>query len=122
LGRRPPLLREAGLLALLLALFAALQWRTGTFLQANNLQSLATDAALLTFCALGPALVILAGGIDISLGSLMALSAAVAGGWWQAGRPLALVLPLALLVGAAGGLVNALLTLLGRVHPIVVTL
>jgi rhamnose transport system ATP-binding protein len=122
LGRRPPLLRETALLALLVALFAALQWRTGTFLQANNLQSLATDAALLTFCALGPALVILAGGIDISLGSLMALSAAIAGGYWQAGRPLALALPLALLVGAGGGLVNALLTLAGRVHPIVVTL
>jgi ABC-type sugar transport system ATPase subunit/ribose/xylose/arabinose/galactoside ABC-type transport system permease subunit len=122
LGRRPPLLREMALLVLLLALFGAQQWRTGTFLQANNLQSLATDAALLTFCALGAALVILAGGIDISLGSLMALSAAIAGGYWQAGRPLALVLPLALLVGAAGGLVNALLTLVGRVHPIVVTL
>ncbi len=122
LRRGLPLVREVGLLALLVALFAALQWRTGTFLQANNLQSLATDAALLTFCALGPALVILAGGIDISLGSLMALSAAIAGGYWQAGRPLALVLPLALLVGAAGGLANALLTLAGRVHPIVVTL
>ena len=122
LGRGLRLLREMGLLALLIALFAALQWRTGAFLQANNLQSLATDAALLTFCALGPALVILAGGIDISLGSLMALSAAIAGGYWQAGQPLALVLPLALLVGAAGGLVNALLTLAGGVHPIVVTL
>jgi ribose/xylose/arabinose/galactoside ABC-type transport system permease subunit len=118
----PTLLREAALVVLLLALFGAQQWRSGTFLQANNLQSLATDAALLTFCALGAALVILAGGIDISLGSLMALSAAVAGGCWQDGWPLALVLPLGLLIGAAGGLVNALLTLVGRVHPIVVTL
>ena len=52
----------------------------------------------------------------------MALSAAVAGGCWQGGWPLALVLPLGLLIGAAGGLANALLTLVGRVHPVVVTL
>ncbi len=61
-------------------------------------------------------------GIDISLGALMALSAAVAGTLWQQGWPLAAVIPVALLVGTAGGALNAGLTLLGRVHPIVVTL
>jgi ribose/xylose/arabinose/galactoside ABC-type transport system permease subunit len=68
----------------------------------------------------------MAGGIDISLGSLMALSAAAAG--------LVLKLPFspwvtipaaiaaAVAVGTAGGLANAALSLVGRVHPIVVTL
>jgi ribose/xylose/arabinose/galactoside ABC-type transport system permease subunit len=115
-------LRESALLVLLLLLTGFLQVRTGRFLQLNNLHNLATDTALLAFCALGATLVILAGGIDISLGSLMALSAAVAGDLWQQDHPLALVIPVAVLVGGAGGLLNAALTLLGRVHPIVVTL
>jgi rhamnose transport system ATP-binding protein len=121
LGRVLPL-REAALLALVLALFGLQQWRAGRVLEAGHLLDLATDTALLGFCALGAALVILAGGIDISLGSLMALSAAVAGSLWQEGWPLSAVLPVAVLVGGAGGLANAVLTLAGRVHPIVVTL
>src|SRR5262249_44362377 len=99
--------REAALLALILALFGVQPWRAGRAFEAGHLGDLATDTALLGFCALGAALVILAGGIDISLGSLMALSAAVAGSLWQEGWPLSLVLPVAVLVGGAGGLANA---------------
>ena len=117
-----PLLREVALLLVLLALFALLQARTGTFLQPANLRDLATEAALLSFGAVAATLVLLAGGIDISLGSLMALSAGVAGRLWQGGAPAALVLPVAVIVGGAGGLLNAAVSLLGRVHPIVVTL
>jgi ABC-type sugar transport system ATPase subunit/ribose/xylose/arabinose/galactoside ABC-type transport system permease subunit len=116
------IVREAALLLVLLALFAFLQAQTGEFLQAGNLRNLATEAALLSFCAVGATLVILAGGIDISLGALMALSAGVAGRLWEHGHSAALVLPLAVLVGGAGGLLNAGLSLLGRIHPIVVTL
>ncbi len=83
---------------------------------------MATDTALLGFCALGAGLVLLAGGIDISLGSLMAMSAGIAGKMWQDGLPLPLVLILAVSIGALGGLVNAAISLAGRVHPIVVTL
>ena len=65
---------------------------------------------------------ILAGGIDISLGALMALSAGVAGRLWERGYPVPLVFAVAVALGAAGGLLNVALSLLGRVHPIVVTL
>jgi ABC-type sugar transport system ATPase subunit/ribose/xylose/arabinose/galactoside ABC-type transport system permease subunit len=114
--------REAGLLVLLVALFAVLQVGGGRLLEAGSLQNLATDAALLCFCALGAAVVLLAGGIDISLGSQMALAAGLAGWLWERGRPLGVVLPLAVATGAACGLTNAALSVLGRVHPIVVTL
>jgi ABC-type sugar transport system ATPase subunit/ribose/xylose/arabinose/galactoside ABC-type transport system permease subunit len=81
-----------------------------------------TDAALLFLCAAGAAIVILAGGLDISLGALMALSAGVAGRLWEQGRPLPVVVGTALLLGGAGGMLNATVSLIGRVHPIVVTL
>jgi ABC-type sugar transport system ATPase subunit/ribose/xylose/arabinose/galactoside ABC-type transport system permease subunit len=114
--------REAGLLLVLVVLFGIVQARTGRILRAESLQDLAVSTALLSFCALGVTVVILAGGIDISLGSLMALSAGVAGTLWERGQPLPLVIGTALLIGVAGGLLNAACSLVGRVHPIVVTL
>ncbi len=114
--------REAALLVLLLALLATLQLGSGRLLTAASLQNVATDAALLALCALGAALVLLGGAIDISLGSQMALAAGLAGWHWERGRPLALVFPLAVATGAMCGLTNAAIALLGRVHPIVVTL
>jgi ABC-type sugar transport system ATPase subunit/ribose/xylose/arabinose/galactoside ABC-type transport system permease subunit len=118
----PPWSREAALLALVVLFFALLQGTTGDFLQADRVRTLLTDTALLSFAAVGAALVILAGGLDISLGSLMALSAGVAGRLWEQGYPLPVVVGTALLVGGLGGFLNAALSLLGRVHPIVVTL
>jgi ribose/xylose/arabinose/galactoside ABC-type transport system permease subunit len=106
----------------LVVLFGVLEWETGRFLTRDQLLNLASDTALLAFCAVGAALVILAGGIDISLGALMALSAAVAGRLWEQGQPLPVVIGVALGVGALGGACNALLALAGHVHPIVVTL
>lgn len=114
-------LRELGLLALLLVLFG-LQWLRGGQGALGHLPSLATDAALLTCCALGAALILLVGGIDISLGSLMALSAGIAGQLWQDEQPFFLVLFVGVLVGGMGGFINAAVSLVGRVHPIVVTL
>jgi ABC-type sugar transport system ATPase subunit/ribose/xylose/arabinose/galactoside ABC-type transport system permease subunit len=120
--RRPFALREVGLLVLLLALFGVLWLRSGYAVTVGYLPSLTTDAALLSFCALGAMTVLLVGGIDISLGSLMALSAGIAGQLWQEEQPFALVLLVSVLVGGLGGMINAGVSLLGRVHPIVVTL
>jgi ABC-type sugar transport system ATPase subunit/ribose/xylose/arabinose/galactoside ABC-type transport system permease subunit len=121
-GLRSPLAREAALLVLLLLLAAFLQWRTGRLWTRPALQNIGSEAGLLCFAALGAGLVIVAGGIDISLGALMALSAGVAAGLWRDGWPVTVVLAAALATGAAGGLFNAVLSLVGRVHPIVVTL
>src|SRR5262249_39776663 len=106
LARRPPLAgrpmlpRELALLRIVLLLFGLLQWRTGEFLRPENLRNVLTDAALLGFCAVGATVVILAGGLDISLGALMALSAGIAGRLWEQGYPLPVVAAVALAVGA----------------------
>lgn len=116
-------LRGEGVLAcFLIVFFLAMHLSTGRFLQLENVRNLVTDSALLGLCALGAALVLMAGGLDISLGALLALSAGVAGQLWERGASLPVVVLVAVTVGAAGGLANAALSLLGRVHPIVVTL
>jgi ABC-type sugar transport system ATPase subunit/ribose/xylose/arabinose/galactoside ABC-type transport system permease subunit len=109
------LLRQGALPAVILALTALLHFWTG---QIPDL----TDASLLFLCAAGVAIVILAGGLDISLGALMALSAGIAGRLWEQGQPLPVVVGTALLLGGCGGLLNATVSLVGKVHPIVVTL
>jgi ABC-type sugar transport system ATPase subunit/ribose/xylose/arabinose/galactoside ABC-type transport system permease subunit len=114
--------REVGLLGIVILLMALLAWRTETFWQPGALRDLADNASLLSLCGLGAGLVILTGGIDISFGSIMALGAATAGFLMQAGWSALVAVPAGLGVATAAGATNAAVTLVGRVHPIVVTL
>src|SRR3546814_20334806 len=66
-------------------------------------------------------LVIATGGIDLSVGAVMAISGAVAASLADS-QPIAVALLAALAVGVAGGLWNALLIALFRIQPIVATL
>ncbi len=102
--------------------FGAMHLLTGRFLHLDNLSAMTTSTAMLGFCAAGAMLVLLAGGIDLSLGAIMALSAGIAGTLWKHNYSLPVVLLTGLFIGGAAGGVNAALSLLGRVHPIVVTL
>lgn len=119
-------LGELGLLLMVIVLAAWLGLTSDGFFQAGNLTLLLADIALWTILGLAAATVIVAGGIDISVGSLLALAAACAGLILKQPMSPAVTIPLAigvaLLVGTAGGLVNGATSLLGRVHPIVVTL
>jgi ABC-type sugar transport system ATPase subunit/ribose/xylose/arabinose/galactoside ABC-type transport system permease subunit len=118
-GTRFP--REALLAALVLLLMVALQFG-GFFFDLTNLVDLATETSLLALCALAASLVLLAGGLDISLGAIMVLAGAVAGRLWQTGWPPLVAVAVAIGIGATAGVLNATLTLVGRVHPIVITL
>jgi ABC-type sugar transport system ATPase subunit/ribose/xylose/arabinose/galactoside ABC-type transport system permease subunit len=117
---------EWALALAVLALVALLSATGDSFLTRDNLWGLLSSDAVLTILALGAAATILAGGIDISLGALVALAEGVAGLVLKLDHPPAVTIPAAiaaaLAIGAAGGLVNAGLALAGRVHPIVVTL
>ncbi len=67
--------------------------------------------------------VMITGGIDLSVGSMMGLAAVVFGAVWQElGLPIAAAVLVALLVGAAGGALNALLITRLDIPPIIVTL
>ncbi|MBI3840194.1 MAG: ATP-binding cassette domain-containing protein [Planctomycetia bacterium] len=124
--RRRAVPNEIALATAIAVLFAVLAFSTDSFFTADNLRGLLSHASVGTILALGAAAIILAGGIDISLGSLLALAAGVGGLVLKLPYSPAVTLPAgilaALAVGTAGGLTNAGLTLLGRVHPIVVTL
>jgi rhamnose transport system permease protein len=77
------------------------------------------EAGLLT---LGMTLVIITGGIDLSVASLLALVSVTIGFSSAAGLPLPLALVFGLLVGLLGGLLNGLIIAGLNLHPLVVTL
>jgi rhamnose transport system permease protein len=67
-------------------------------------------------------LIVITAGIDLSVGSTMALSAVALGLTWRAGTPLPLACIIALATGALAGFLNGLLIAFVRVHPLIVTL
>jgi ABC-type sugar transport system ATPase subunit/ribose/xylose/arabinose/galactoside ABC-type transport system permease subunit len=115
---------ELGLVAAIIALLIGLAVSTaGQFLARENLVGLADDASGWILLGLGASAVIVAGGIDISVGSLLALAAGAAG--LVVGQNTGAVLlgvAIGMTVGLLGGLTNATVALIGRIHPIIVSL
>lgn len=93
----------------------------GRFLDPDNLWNLASNLAPRAMLALAAATVIIAGGIDISIGSLLALAAAV-GGMTMTRMGIVAGIASGLAVATLGGVINGAVSVLGGVHPIVVTL
>ncbi len=119
--RRPPVreLGLAGLLALFVAVVAVL---APGFATLTNLGDILTNNSYLLIAGVGMTMVILTGGIDISIGSLLAVCATVVGAAATAGWPAGAVLAAALLAGLALGGLNAALIVPGHIPPIIATL
>jgi rhamnose transport system substrate-binding protein len=112
------------LLGLVLAAEVAVFSLVGTnFLTAANAFELARASVEIGLIALALTAVILTGGIDLSVGSLLGLSAVALGAAWrELGLPFGAAVAVALLVGAAGGGLNAVLVARLRIPPLIVTL
>ena len=105
--------------ALLLALVAVL---APSFFSAANLRDLALNNAPALIIATGMTMVILAGQIDISVGSQFAVASVAAGWLAKSGVPVPMLLLCALFIGAAMGAVNGVLVGYLRLPSIIVTL
>ena len=116
--------RELGIvaaLALLIAVTAILEPR---FIEAASLRNLALNASIFAILAVGQTLVIITRNVDLSVGSVLGLSAFLAGDLLSnnPGMPLPLVFVLGIALGAACGLLNGVLVTWGQVPALVVTL
>lgn len=110
---------------LLLVLFeCALFGLTGTnFLTAANAFEITRLSVEIGLLALALTPIIITGGIDLSVGSMMGLAAVVLGSLWRdAGLPLPLAAAAAMAVGILGGGLNALMIARLRFPPLIVTL
>jgi len=114
--------QEAVLLLLLIGLALTAGRLSPAFLAAPAQIELSTHVWELALLALPMTLIILTAGIDLSVGSTMALSAVVFGLSFAHGFPVWAAALLALLTGAAAGALNGVFVAHVRVHPLIVTL
>jgi ribose/xylose/arabinose/galactoside ABC-type transport system permease subunit len=120
---RLPQGREALLLITLAVLVAGIgMFSHGAFWSRINLDNLFVSSAITLIPAIGMTVVILTGGIDVSTGSMLGLTAAIGGSCFAAGWSLAATVPVFLLTGAGLGLVNAVLIIKGKIPPVIATL
>ena len=115
------------LLALLIvfvffAVTDALQPGGGRFLSLRNLQAMLISSAPVVTAALGMTVVIIAGGIDLSAGTAVALSATVLASVLVQGGSIGLALACCLLTGCATGALNGAMISSLKVAPFIVTL
>ena len=130
---------QAGLLLIIVLMVAGLTLAAGShvdeatgrtvnnFLNSHTLIQTATDASFFAIMAVGATIVIISGGIDLSVGSIYALAGVAMGlllrepGRGGAGAVL-LGLLICVAIGVVAGLVNGLMVVGLRVHPFIITL
>lgn len=106
----------------LLLICAALSLLTPRFLTEKNLINVVRQSSLNGIVAAGMTLVILTGGIDLSVGSLLAVTSVFAAGALQDGNAPLTAMAVGVLIGLGFGLVNGLIVTIGDVAPFIVTL
>jgi ribose transport system permease protein len=92
------------------------------FFSVNNLLTVATQTAVIAIIAIGQTYVLITGGIDLSIGSNIALSAMVAGLVMRANLPVPLAVLAGLVTGLASGAVSGTLVAFGNIPPFIATL
>ena len=118
--RRHP--RETALLVALAILFLLPLFGVEGFYAAGTFRSLAIDNVPVLIAAAGMTLVIVAGQIDISIGSQYVVGGIVAGLLAKSGLPMPLVILITLAAGTVLGAFNGLLVTAGRIPAIIATL
>jgi len=106
----------------LVILVAAVSIASPNFLEVGNLLNVLRQTSINAIIAMGGTFVILTSGIDLSVGSVLALTGAFAASLIAAGQGLALTIPVALLTGLALGAVSGLVITFGAVQPFIATL
>ena len=114
--------REALLVGLLIALYAAIGSDESAFVSRLNITNVLYDASTVAIIAVGAGIVIIGGGIDISVGSALAATATIAGLVAQTGANGWFALFAGIAAGAGLGLINGILIVGLRIAPIVATL
>jgi rhamnose transport system permease protein len=117
-------IRESGIvvvLAVFVAVTAAIQPR---FLSATNIQFILVDTTVIALLALGETMVVISRNVDLSVGSVLGLSAYASSNLFgpHPGIPIPVVFLAGLGIGLACGVVNGFMVAAGRVPSLVVTL
>jgi rhamnose transport system permease protein len=124
LAHRLFVVRELGILAALVVLMGVTLIANPRFLSGQNLRDLMLSAAILVVLAAGQTMVIITRNVDLSVGSILGLSAYATGTLLvdRPGTPVVVALLAGTAVGAVCGLVNGAVVAVAKVPSLVVTL
>ncbi|TFV84627.1 sugar ABC transporter permease YjfF [Microbacterium sp. dk485] len=111
-----------GALVILIAMMGGAQAYFGTFVTPRVLSALLLDNAYLLILAVGMTFVILTGGIDLSVGAVMAFTGMLGASLLSQGLPTAVVVPVMLLLGAGMGLAVGVMVQYFGVQPFIASL
>ena len=114
--------RELTAVAFILVMFLGVGSINPTFLSTANIILLFNSSVVYTVVAIGIALIIMTGEIDVSVGSTLGMAAAVSGSMIRDGQPWLLAIGAALLIGLVVGTVNGFGVTVLRIPSIIMTL
>jgi ribose transport system permease protein len=114
--------QEVGIFLLLLVIGAFLSFTTDTFLTSNNLLNVARNFTWIAIPAFGESMVIIIGGIDLSVGAVMALAGLTGALCLQTGFSIPWAIMTGMLAGCLIGLINGALVSRARLPAVIVTL
>ncbi|MCC6588955.1 MAG: ABC transporter permease [Bryobacterales bacterium] len=106
----------------LIALFFGLSLATPHFLTGTNLSSVVRQTAVINIMALGMTLIIIAGGIDLSVGSILAFGGLMGTMAMEKGMPIPAGIAVGIMAGMLWGFINGMLTTTLKINPFIVTL
>lgn len=106
----------------LIVLFVLLAVASPNFLTATNLSSVVRQTAVINIMSLGMTMIIISGGIDLSVGAILAMGGLIGAMTMQAGFPIPVGIAAGILTGLFWGAVNGSLVTRLRINPFIVTL
>ncbi|PFN01972.1 MULTISPECIES: ABC transporter permease [Bacillus cereus group] len=113
---------EGVLIVLLIIEFILFGLLNNDFFNISNLLFSMNDFVFITIAAIPMTFVIVTGGIDVSVGSIMGLTSILIGVLWINGIPVILAVIIALVISCLAGCINGLIIKMTDVEPLVVTL
>lgn len=105
-----------------MALFNMVPATKSQFFSETNFVNLLKSSSIFLILAMGETVVLIAGGVDLSIGGMMALSGVVVLQLVNAGLPIPVAIVLVLLMGLVVGSVNAFISVYQKAEPFIITL
>jgi ribose/xylose/arabinose/galactoside ABC-type transport system permease subunit len=114
--------QQWGIVFVLIALVIIMSIAAPVFLSARNIRNILQQVSTLGILSMGVTVLMISGGIDLSVGSAISTVAVIAGTMLKAGLPAELAIVTGLALGCLIGCINGVLAAFTRAHPFILTL
>ena len=114
--------RQWGVVFVLLGLIVVISIISPVFLSPRNIRNVLQQVSTLGIVSMGMTVLMISGGIDLSVGSAISTVAVIAGTMLKAGVPVEVAILTGLVLGCGIGCINGMLAAFTRAHPFILTL